>query len=214
MTNDTIDRPVPAHLGASPDKRQAILAAALRLIARLGLHAAPMSAVARVAGVAAGTLYLYFPSKEAMINALYLEVLEDRDRSMLGEVTAAANDGAVGSAGLWAFWHGLARWHLDHPDASSFLQQCKASAILTDETREVERRKNAEGLMSFEHAVAAGRLRDVSLQVFWALAMGPIFVLSQMRDAGEMDITDDVLRSTFDGVCRSVLPERDVATPS
>ena len=214
MTDATIDRPIPVSLGASPDKRQAILAAALRLIARLGLHAAPMSAVARDAGVAAGTLYLYFPSKEAMINALYLEVLEDRDRSMLGEVTAAANDGAVGSAGLWAFWHGLAQWHLDHPDASSFIQQCKASAILTDETREVERRKHAEGLVSFEHAVAAGRLRDVSLQVFWALAMGPIFVLSQMRDTGEMEITDDVLRSTFDGVCRSVLPERDVATPS
>ena len=41
-----------------------------------------MSAVAREAGVAVGTLYLYFPSKEAMINALYLDVLADRDRSL------------------------------------------------------------------------------------------------------------------------------------
>src|SRR5215203_2564488 len=107
MTDATIDRPVPTPIGASPDKRQAILAAALRLIARLGLHAAPMSAVARDAGVAAGTLYLYFPSKEAMINALYLEVLEDRDRSMLGDIAMAANGGADARSGLWAFWHGL-----------------------------------------------------------------------------------------------------------
>ena len=212
MTDATIEGLSPAHIGASPDKREAILAAALRLIARLGLHAAPMSAVAREAGVAAGTLYLYFPSKEAMINALYLEMLEDRDRSMRADLEEAPNEGTTARAGLWAFWNGLARWHLDHPDASSFLHQCKSSAILTAETRDIERRKNADGLASFEHAVAAGHLRDLSLQVFWALATGPIFVLAQMRDAGEMEITDDVLRSTFDGVCRSVLPERDVAT--
>ena len=58
-------------------------------------------------------------------------------------------------------------------------------------------------------AVAGGRLRDLPLHVFWALVAGPIFLLAQMRDAGEMEITDDVLRVTFDGVCRSVLPERD-----
>lgn len=212
MTDATIDRPVPAPIGFSADKRQAILAAALRLIARLGLHAAPMSAVARYAGVAAGTLYLYFPSKEAMINALYLQVLEDRDRSMAADAEGARKDGAIGRAGLWAFWNGLARWHFEHPEASSFLLQCQSSAILTDETREGERRMNAEGLRNFEQAVAAGRLRDLPLQVFWALVAGPIFQLAQMRDAGEMEITDDVLRSTFDGVCRSVLPERDVAT--
>jgi len=212
MTNATIERRATSPTGASADKREAILAAALRLIARLGLHAAPMSAVAREAGVAAGTLYLYFPSKEAMINALYLEVLADRDRSMAADAEGARKDGAIGRAGLWAFWHGLARWHLDHPDASSFLLQCQASAILTDDTRDAERRMNAEGLKNFEAAVAGGRLRDIPLQVFWALVAGPIFTLAQMRDAGEMEITDEVLRTTFDGVCRSVLPGRDVAT--
>ena len=165
----------------------------------------------REAILAAGTLYLYFPSKEAMINALYLDVLEDRDRSMRGEPAAPA--GAMPSArdGLWAFWNGLARWHLDRPDASNFVQQCRASAILTEATREVERRKHAEGLASFEQAVAAGHLRQLSLHVFWALAVGPITQLAQMCDAGELEITDDVLRATFDGVCRGVLPKRDVA---
>jgi len=206
--------PLPPPSRAASDKREAILAAALRLIARLGLHAAPMSAVAREAGVAAGTLYLYFPSKEAMINALYLEVLADRDRGMAADAADARARGAVGRAGLWAFWQGLTRWHLEHPEASNFLWQCKSSAILTDETREAERRMNAEGLANFDHAVAAGRLRDLPLQVFWALVAGPIFLLAQMRDAGEMEITDDVLQSTFDGVCRSVLPERDVVTPA
>jgi AcrR family transcriptional regulator len=209
MTDATIDRTVAGTAGASADKREAILAAALRLIARLGLHAAPMSAVAREAGVAAGTLYLYFPSKEAMINALYLEVLEGRHGSMAADSGATRDESASVRDGLWAFWQGLARWHLDHPDGSSFLLQCQASAILTDETREAERRMNAAGLAHFDRAVAGGQLRDVPLQVFWALVAGPIFLLVQMRDAGEMEITSEVLRVTFDGVCRSVLPEHD-----
>ena len=120
MTDAAVALPLsPLRPGA--DKREAILAAALRLIARLGLHATPMSAVAKAAGVAAGTLYLYFPSKEAMINALYLEVLADRDRSMAADAEGARRAGAIGRAGLWAFWHGLARWHLDHPEATSYL---------------------------------------------------------------------------------------------
>ncbi|HEU4720107.1 MAG TPA: TetR/AcrR family transcriptional regulator [Gemmatimonadaceae bacterium] len=205
---------IPALPRAGVDKREAILAAALRLIARLGLHNTPMSAVAREAGVAAGTLYLYFPSKEAMINALYLDVLEDRDRSMRGGVTTPPDGTPTARDGLWSFWHGLARWHLDRPDASNFMQQCKASAILTEATREVERRNHAEGLTSFEQAVAAGHLRAMPLHVFWALAVGPITQLAQMCDAGELAVTDDVIRATFDGVCRSVLPDPTRASPS
>ena len=207
MTDAAVVAPLPPRAGS--DKREAILAAALRLVSRLGLHNTPMSAVAREAGVAAGTLYLYFPSKEAMLNALYLDVLEDRDRSMRAPTTAPADATTSARDGLWSFWHGLARWHLDRPDASNFAQQCKASGILTEETREAERRNYAEGLASFEQAVAAGQLRDMSLHVFWALAVGPITQLAQMYDAREIEITDEVLRATFDGVCRSVLPEAD-----
>jgi AcrR family transcriptional regulator len=200
--------PAPPRTGA--DKREAILAAALRLVARLGLHNTPMSAVAREAGVAAGTLYLYFPSKEAMINALYLELLEDRDRSMRPDSAAPASATPSAGEGLWSFWNGLARWHLDRPEASNFAEQCKASGILTEETREVERGQYAAGLASFEQAVAAGHLRAMSLHVFWALAVGPITQLTQMCAAGEIEVTEDVLRATFDGVCRSVLPDSDV----
>ena len=207
MTDAAVKAPLPARVGT--DKREAILAAALRLVARLGLHNTPMSAVAREAGVAAGTLYLYFPSKEAMLNALYLHVLEDRDRSMRPGPAATAGAAASARDGLWSFWHGLARWHLDRHDASNFAQQCKASGILSEETRDAERRKHAEGLASFEQAVAAGHLRRMSLHVFWALAVGPITQLAQMSDAGEIEVTDDVLRASFDGVCRSVLPDSE-----
>jgi AcrR family transcriptional regulator len=201
----TSRRRAHAATAPRPDKRQAILDATVRLVARSGLHDTPMSALAREAGVAAGTLYLYFPGKEAMLNALYLELLAERDRALA--VDAIAATGGDAREGFWTFWHRLARWHLEHREKSSVIQQCQTSAILTDETREAEMRLNADGLAQFEQAIARGSLRPLSRYVFWALMAGPIFLLAQMRDAGELEITDEVLRATFDGVCRAVLPD-------
>jgi len=54
-------------------KRERILAAALKLFAHEAYQAVTMDRVAEAARVAKGTLYLYFPSKDA----LYLGVLSD-----------------------------------------------------------------------------------------------------------------------------------------
>ncbi|HTK47246.1 MAG TPA: TetR/AcrR family transcriptional regulator [Gemmatimonadaceae bacterium] len=199
----TASPPSRRHHHRPADKRQAILDSAVRLIAHSGLHNTPMSALARDAGVAAGTLYLYFPSKEAMINALYLELLEERGRA----TAVAPSIVATGKPreGFEMFWHRLARWHLDHPEKANLIHQCQASSILTDETRAIEQRMHAEGLANFDDAVARGTFRKISVQVFWALVAGPIFVLAQMRDTGEIEITDALLDATFDGVCRSVV---------
>src|SRR5260370_17335309 len=56
-----------------PPKRERILAAALKLFAHEPYQAVTMDRVAEAASVAKGTLYLYFPSKDA----LYLGVLTD-----------------------------------------------------------------------------------------------------------------------------------------
>lgn len=193
------------------DKRDAILSAALGVISKFGLHNAPMSAVARAAGVAVGTVYLYFPSKEAMINALYLDVLADRQRVLVGGDPANAPVRGSSRESLWESWQNVARWHLDHEKASNLIQQCRASGILSDETRAAEQEMEVAGLALFEDAIARNLLRDLSRYVFWALFMGPIHMLAQMRDAGEVVVTEDLLRATFDGVCRSILPAEQLS---
>jgi AcrR family transcriptional regulator len=65
-------RPFQAH-DEQAAKRERILAAALNLFAHEPYQAVTMDRVAVAAGVAKGTLYLYFPSKDA----LYLGVLND-----------------------------------------------------------------------------------------------------------------------------------------
>lgn len=70
-----VGRPEPiAARGSGPsNKRESIANAALKLFANETYQAVTMDRVAQAAEVAKGTLYLYFPSKEA----LYLGILSD-----------------------------------------------------------------------------------------------------------------------------------------
>jgi AcrR family transcriptional regulator len=54
-----------------PSKRDAILDAMLDIVVERGFHDAPMSLVAQRSGASAGVIYHHFPSKEAIIQALY-----------------------------------------------------------------------------------------------------------------------------------------------
>jgi TetR/AcrR family fatty acid metabolism transcriptional regulator len=61
------------------DKRERILDAAVRVFAREGFHATRVSEVAKAAGVADGTIYLYFESKDHLLISLF----EDRVERLL-----------------------------------------------------------------------------------------------------------------------------------
>ena len=50
-------------------RRTQILEAAVRVWVRDGFHSAPVEAIAREAGLGKGTIYLYFPNKEAVLRA-------------------------------------------------------------------------------------------------------------------------------------------------
>lgn len=64
------------------DKRERILRAATRVFARKGFYATRVSEVAKEAGVADGTIYLYFRSKDELL----ISIFEDRVDHLLEAV--------------------------------------------------------------------------------------------------------------------------------
>ncbi len=63
--------------GKDQDKRRRILEAAVSVFARKGYFAARVSDVAKKAGVADGTIYLYFRGKEDILVRLFDEVMSE-----------------------------------------------------------------------------------------------------------------------------------------
>src|SRR5215207_6831094 len=59
------------------DKRQAILRAAIRVFAHNGYFSSKVADIAREAGVADGTVYLYFKSKEEILHSIFDRNMEE-----------------------------------------------------------------------------------------------------------------------------------------
>jgi TetR/AcrR family transcriptional regulator, fatty acid metabolism regulator protein len=53
------------------NKEKAILEAALKIFAQRGYHGAKISAIAKQAGIATGSIYLYFNNKEAIVLTIF-----------------------------------------------------------------------------------------------------------------------------------------------
>jgi TetR/AcrR family fatty acid metabolism transcriptional regulator len=73
------------------DKRERILAAAERIFARHGFFAAKVSDVAKEAGVADGTIYLYFKSKDDLLISLFERRMQEVNvllRDAVGKIDA------------------------------------------------------------------------------------------------------------------------------
>ena len=62
---------------AISDKRQAILRAAISVFARCGYFNSKVADIAREAGVADGTVYLYFKSKEEILHSIFDRSVEE-----------------------------------------------------------------------------------------------------------------------------------------
>jgi TetR/AcrR family fatty acid metabolism transcriptional regulator len=83
----------PARLRANPartDKRDAILRAATDTFAARGFFNAQVADVARAAGVAAGTVYLYFRGKDDLLVSIFERTMTDaiaEGRETVGKLT-------------------------------------------------------------------------------------------------------------------------------
>jgi len=73
----TVTRRAAEPRPAVGDKRELILKAATRVFAQHGFFNAQVADVAKAAGVAAGTVYLYFRSKDDLLVSLFERTMQD-----------------------------------------------------------------------------------------------------------------------------------------
>src|ERR1700682_4320256 len=116
----------------SEDKRNAILDAATRVFAERGLTAAPTSEISKEAGVAEGTLFTYFKTKDDLMNALYREIkLELADAMMSGFPRKKSV-----RTRLQHVWDGYVNWGVANAEQRKVLAQLQVSGMISKESIE------------------------------------------------------------------------------
>jgi AcrR family transcriptional regulator len=121
-------QPRPAPLRGSavaerPDRAAAVRRALRTLVAERGFHGASMSEVARLAGVATGTAYVHYPSKDALVLAAYLETKRELGAAAVAEIDPLA----APRERFTQLWAGIYRHLAAVPERARFLVQVDGS---------------------------------------------------------------------------------------
>lgn len=152
----------------SQDKRNAIMAAATRVIVTHGLSA-PTALIAQEAGVSNGSLFTYFETKTELFNNLYLE--------LKAGMASAALEGLPEKAKLrqrffhiWSNWMG---WAVSNPEKRRVLAQLGVSDEITPASRVAGYKTMARIAELMEQSRANGPMRDAPM-AFVAVIMNSL----------------------------------------
>jgi AcrR family transcriptional regulator len=177
------------------DRAAAVRRALRALFADRGFHGASMSAVAAEAGVATGTAYTHYASKDDLVIATYLET-----KAELGAAaTTGLPEGGDVADMFRALWLNAHRHLASRPDHALFLLQVDASPY---------RAKGHEIAMAGDDpliAVAgvpevAELLLPLPLEVLYELGLAPAVRLA----AGGEELSDEQLAAIADACWRAI----------
>lgn len=157
----------------SNDKRDAILNAAIEVLAEMG-ERAPTSKIAKIAGVAEGTLFTYFNSKEELLNQLYLALkAELRHVMMLGYPTDTNL-----KIQMHHVWQSYLNWGISTPQKRKVMAQLSTSEQITEESKKIGMQSFCDLTQLIQKQIDEGRLHDYP----------PLFIGSMFGALAEVSI--------------------------
>jgi len=176
------------------NKIDLIYKSGLELITREGIVGLTMSKLAKRAGIATGTLYIYFKSKEEMLNSLYEKLnRESSERFMRGYSLDEP-----WFTGFRKIWFNYMKHRIEHSEESVFLEQYYRSPFIT-----VDQKQMAESMKTPVHRMIrrgkdGGFVRDdVDDEMLFLAMLGFIRELADEHVTGIYDLSEERIEKAF-----------------
>jgi TetR/AcrR family transcriptional regulator, repressor of fatR-cypB operon len=160
--------------------RELILDAALAVFTEHTFGSTSMAVLAQRAGVAVGSIYRHFPSKEALGNAVYRRwkgyALDRLRREVDLEAPARVAFGQL--------WRALAGFATEHGDAFAFMEFQQHEGYLDEQSRALTGEMFGIAVEVFTRGQKAGEIRAGDVDVLIALSYGALVGLAKAVWAG------------------------------
>ena len=182
------------------DKRLRLLDAALELFETRGYDGVAVPEIAAKAGVATGTVYLYFADKAALVNALYRHWKTQYNAIVLAPVPS----GLVVRDKFTTYWQRMSGFARNNPRATRFMDLHHHGSYLDAESVALSRvyRDAAEGFI--REARAAGAIRDIDPVLVVALMWGAATGLAKFAGQGALTFDLDAAVDMEDALWRAI----------
>jgi AcrR family transcriptional regulator len=181
-------------------KLQDIQAAALKLVLQTGFSSLKMADVAANANIATGTLYVYYASKELLINDLYRKTKKESMEAMLNPEHATGNFFTT----FKNMWFGYFDFCVNNADKMLFVDQFIYSGVIADEIIE----ETTNSMMPLKQFLEYGQqhklLKNMDLQLVIAQMQGAIHetvkMLTKQNKTLQPSEIDKCFTITWDGL--------------
>jgi AcrR family transcriptional regulator len=169
-------------------KIERIADATVRTVLQTGFQGLKMADVAREAGMATGTLYIYYPDKTALVTDVFLRCKQQFASALFHSTSANSDFASV----FRNWWMNFYQYAMQHPGRMLFTDQFLHSGIIP-ETVIAETDAWFYPLDAFlVTARSEGKLKQVDTELIKAQLMGPVLEWLKQRQKphvirGEMD---------------------------
>jgi AcrR family transcriptional regulator len=182
-------------LTAGQATRAKLMQAAARIVARDGMEAATTAAIAAEAGVAEGTLYRHFDSKDDLLIAAYRQMKQE----VFLDAGAALDTGLVPPERLKRTWRAIYLAYRANKDAFAFGHRFAESALAEREGGEAGRAVGRMVADLRKAGIASGDFKNLPPDLLGSLFMAPITYLLKAEMKGRK-WTDAELDAAADSV--------------
>lgn len=182
------------------DKKRAIFESTLILIREKGFHGTPMSQIAKNAGVAAGTIYHHFDSKDTLILELYTYI---RDK-MLAAMLQIDQEDMNFRDRFTNFWTSHCLFYIKNPNALYFMEQFVNSPYSNRNASQEEERFQHTFRDLIKSGIKGGALKPLNPLILSSLIHGSIVNAAKMHlcrniNIGEAELTQ-IVEVIWDGI--------------
>ncbi|HEX2622342.1 MAG TPA: TetR/AcrR family transcriptional regulator, partial [Phototrophicaceae bacterium] len=115
------------------DKQKAILDASVEVFASRGFWDTPTSLISKTAGIADGTLFTYFKTKDDLIHQVYLEL----KRELADCLLAGLDEHESVQDKMRHIWNEYVGWGVQNPEKFKVLHQIESSYKLDEQVKAV-----------------------------------------------------------------------------
>ena len=170
-------------------RRERILDAAEQCFARAGFHRTTMHDICKEAGVSPGALYVYFDSKEALVNALYRSW-----KSNISEmVFAKFPQGAPVREQFRTMWKVMVEFATTNPTAFAFIELHNHASYLDAESLAVDRTIKEFTAAVIKRAQVEGLVKRLDATVLMELVFGAFVGMLRAYWEKRIVLDDDVI---------------------
>jgi len=178
-----------------PQKRELFLNVALKLFVEKGVENTSTAEITRSAGTAAGTLFLYFPTKQDLVSALVLKIARDQSDAMSGVV----NLSAAAKESFYAIWRGIIDWFLKHMDAYLFQQQVRDTNLVPQEVAEESGKYFGYFYGALQKGLDEGSIKPYSLEILGVfLYQDIVAVMNILKTQPDSAWREETINAGFD----------------